>query len=811
MDNKLEYNLEGAFKMETYDSQNNLVESTDWFNNFITQSGLYYPNIYSFANCFRFLSLGSDSSLNYGGLGAAVPFIDSSGNPINKNPTTGVYNPLFEYRDSNNNTQKGTFLGWEAYETGTDPLKNSACRTVSTPSGLRFYRAWQVPSGGVGTTVNEPGGFLNIQELSVSPGDRGDVTGAFAFSRVVRNLPLKNGYRAIISYQLQVNCSNYNLSLFTGEVVQASNNNKLINVGTFDTGSADVSTDYDLMQQWARLSGTYRQVWAGLDCIDSYGVTFTPKYGSMLEPSKTDLSRHYLYLSPDNSQFDVNNTSGGPISTSSSAWSSDGVMKQLSQTLSLTAKRATLGEGKQNIDALFYGETQINHAVPTAVTPFNIRLGDLDAPLKAPYLVNYTKTTDYVDNLFNYQGVTESGPNVMDARLNPISYATPGGSGMNFTRATDTKEKAVFSSRLYNTPTDMVPTSPGSLVGNHITGRKKNKIRKAIFPPASSVGYNSRFGSMVMAYLADSTTLGKYIYYPVMDTLFYDTSGRSLMSHYRLISGIHLTERGSGIVNCTISINPQSTNITRHVSLKTFQGPVSGYLASHPYKTNFPSNFFSGGTGCGPHTNGPVVATGTSGDLYWRDNVKGYSGWGGVYGVIDQTYDIDASKVYDIGVVAHSTGESEPTGQNSSSLYWPFVGAGTFTTDAFNRLHVDFSNIVFSGSTHLTHSVDVPSSGASQLAALGWCRPTGYIVHYDNINLSGYRLLPNFGAGNIDFGDNGSLYYNTASNTTDIGGALPALSLDNGLEVYLDIGWNSNCNGCVVGSCLDPVTMAPNT
>ncbi len=784
----VEYELRGAFKMDTYDAENKFVETTDWFSNFITQTGLVYPTIYSFANCFRFLTIGKDAGNNYGGLGSAVPTVDGNGNVHQRNPTTGCFDPIFTFTDSTTSVQRGTWMGWEGYETGTDPLVNSSCRTVVSPNGIRFYRAWQVPSGVDGITMNQTGGFLNIQELAVSPSSGQDPIGCFAFSRVARNLPLRNGYRAIISYQLQVNCANYALSPFSG--------------GTFTTGLADVTTDYDMIEAWGRTSGIYRQVWAGLSCVDSYGVSFIPKYGNGMEPSISDLSKYYMYLSPDNSEFDVNNTDGGTTSSPTTAWASDGLMRPITQDVSLTAARLSLGDSAA-IQRLFYGTEQNMTTIPTETTPFNIRLGSQSVPLAAPNLANYTVAPTYVDPAFNYQGVTPDGPNIVSARAETISYATPGGSGMSIgVRSNDTQEKAVFSSRMYRLPMDT------GTVGNAPTGRRKNLTRRALFTPASSRGYNSRFGSLVFAYLSSDDTLGDYTYYPLMDSMFYDSSGQAKLQHYRLISGIFLSERGSGVAGCSVTIRPAGGNVQRIVSRRTFQGPISGYVQVPGWVTDPSGTWRQGNMISGRNTGWRNV----SGNSSWFTGSApagptGCSGWGAVIGFLGDDYnnypDDPGSFYFDMGVADHPSGLlTEPTGGNPSSLYWPYVRAS-------QRLYVDFHNIIFfSGYGNLWP--DTLGSSPAQLAASGFCRPTGYIVHVDAIGGEGYRLLPHFGVGTTDTSAAASLYYNTIDNTTNIGGALPGLSLDNGLELYMDISWNSDCRGCAAGSCLDPLTMAPN-
>jgi hypothetical protein len=756
----VEYGLRGAFKVDTYDGQGNFVESSDWFDNFITQSGLMYPTLYSFANCFRFLTLGTSSNNNRGGLEGT------------NTDTTGCYSPIQTFNVSDGTTQNGTWMGYEAYETGTDPLLNSSCRTVINSNGIRFFRSWQVPSGAIGTTVNETGGSLNIQEFAVSPSSGGDPLGCFAFSRVQRNLPLKNGYRAIISYQLQINCLNYNRTRFPS--------------GTFLTGNADTTNDYDLIDQWGKLSGYYKQVWPGLSCIDSYGVTFIPKYGKGLEPSLTDLSNYFLYFSPDNAAFDVNPTGAGHITDNPSVvWGADGLMSPLNQALTLTQARQSLGGSKNAELNLFYGPEQAL-ALPTATTPTNIRLGSYSAPLKTANTHNYTTSlnpSEYLNPNYHYQG-----PDTVNASAETLSYATPGASGLNLTRAPDYQQKAIFSTRMYKMPMDFA-TMPNY---NVWTGRRKNISRKTVFSPASSLGYNTRFGSMVFAYLQNNDTLGDYTFYPIMDSLFYDNSGHAQLQHYRLISGIYLTERGSGVAGCSITIRPAGPNVQRLVSRRTFQGPLTGYVQVPGWVTDPTGawrygNLLSGNTGVVPTSGNSAWFTGSA-----PTGPTGCSGWGAVIGVMGDDYNNPADagwKFYDMGIADHNTGSLvQPTGGNPSQLYWPYAYVGP-------AMYVDFHDIVFFSGYGTTWK-DTPNTSVAQLTASGFRRPTGFIVHYDGIGGTGFRLLPHFGMANTSD-------TNTYSPPT-YGGVYPALSFDNGMEVYLDITWSSDCRGAAAGTCVDP-------
>ena len=59
-----EYGLEGSFKVDFFDRAGKLIDSTDYFSNFITYSGLIYPLTYHFPECFRFLSIGTSNAAN---------------------------------------------------------------------------------------------------------------------------------------------------------------------------------------------------------------------------------------------------------------------------------------------------------------------------------------------------------------------------------------------------------------------------------------------------------------------------------------------------------------------------------------------------------------------------------------------------------------------------------------------------------------------------------------------------------------------------------------------------------------------------
>ena len=773
MKSQIAYGLQGAFKVDTYDAKGNFVETTDWFDNFITQTGLMYPYKYSFANCFRFLTLGSSPSMSSGGYNGATP-------------TTGCYVPFrlpnTPIHVSNGTDENGSWIGYKGYEIGEGSLFTS-CTTKITPEGVRFFRSWSIPTGGVGLTINNltppEMDYLNVNEFAVSP-NSGGTDGAAAFSRVQRTLPIKNGYRAVISYQLQVNMLNENRTIFTE--------------GTFNTANANTEYDPDLVAGWQNLSGYYRQVWCGLSCVDQYGVTFIPKYGNGMEPSLTDLSRYHFYLSPDNAAFDLNATGGGVNLSVASGYATDGLMMPIGRypaSLNMNVDRSEDFPPASEAEAreLYYGPEVLQPGTPSDMTPKNIRLGSKATALVTPSLENYTLPIIYNRNKFNYQTPND----FVRASNETISYATPGQSGID-ARGPDYGQRAVFSSSMYRLPMDM------NLPGNHFTtGRSKKISRRASFTPASSLGRNTRFGSLVFAYLSNNDTAGEYEFYPLLDTLFFDSSGRSLMQHYRFISGIYLTDRGAGIVDARLTvsglnfISGASNSANRFTLCRTIQGKISsnqfvdGTLAGQPnWIANHPLQVISGSM------------TNASGNISYSWAGGAGSGSGAIIGFSGFTGLGNGGIFMNQALANHNLFGPSNTVSGSDSvsgtLYWPYCLPG-------NELSVQFTEVYYYTSDGCMGGAVALKSGD---AGYSWgdnpCKfrePKATILSVEAVHpLSGYRLLPHFGIANQNtlLGSN----YNPPS----IGGIYPALSMDNGIEIYLDITWSGGCKGADPSTCI---------
>ena len=636
MNNQIVYGLEGSYKVDIYKGKD-FVYTTDYFSNFITPTGLMYPLTYAFADCFRFLSIGRDSTVNQGT------------NALGSTGTTGLSDPITSYTTSIGTTQRGQYIGWEGYASGET---NSLCGTALSESGPRFYRAWNIPTGGEEIYISETGGGLQIGEFMVSPSSGEDTVGKSAFSRVIRNLFIPNGHRAIVTYQLKINNQNTGITQF--------------GAGTFKTGDAEITNDESIIAGWYNLSGYYKQVYHGLRCVDNLGLTYIPKFGDGMEPATRNTAKMVWYLSPDNSQFDVA-TSGGNQGSVNSSYKADGLMghiKSLDLKTNAISYPSWSSLSKSEMDDL-YGQnvpkSDILTNFPNDSTLTNIRIGSNNGPLTVPKITNYTET---LSDTFTYQEKVSSIDSL------PISYATPGKDGYN-DAFTDFGKQAIFSSNSIK-----LPFSTGGQ--NAITGRKKTITRKSVFSPVSSLGINTRFGSMVHAYEAqEDSAEGNSLYYPMIDVLFYDNSGQSMMPHYRYISGIHLIERGTGILESDIFLSGTNGNIFKFVTRKSFQGPYSSTSSHHmrnkeilhPEDSSLlgVSGFMASGSFDSNATEGQTGSLTINGIVYT-------GGWGSVYGVLVDSgfYTLNP----DLGLAEHHVLRlQDPNG--TGQLYWPVVSSST--------------------------------------------------------------------------------------------------------------------------------------
>lgn len=259
----LDIKLRGQFKIDVFNSSDELVSTSDFFDNFITSTGLSYIYDTGFADTFRFLSIGS-------------------GTGQNTLYTTGLEFPYSEYSYLNE------YVG-------------GACGYTELTSGLRLYRGWRVPDT---SYLTEP---LDIQELMVSP-DRDGTSAKFAFSRILKPFMIPSGDYSVITYRLGITVPT-GIRHFAN-IIDAS----------------QVNTDPSTCKTWGKLSGRYSQIHHGLKLIigedvfigsagGENGDSFTPEpFGSPMEPS-TPEGKLVCYLSTDGYQFLVNSFSGGKIFT----------------------------------------------------------------------------------------------------------------------------------------------------------------------------------------------------------------------------------------------------------------------------------------------------------------------------------------------------------------------------------------------------------------------------------------------------------------------------------------------------------------
>lgn len=537
---KVNYALEGKFKVDIYNKQGNLIESTDWFNNFITPTGLSHVYTYNFADCFRFLSIGSSSAGNVGnkdgvtqsttGLTTPISQITTSLDPVAISGWPGVATGLPYI--STSNKLSGTYMGPWAYSLGDGGMSEDAI-------GPRYYRSWRVPyyDGTLDRATYGDAG-LTINEFMVSPFNSGN--GALAFSRVVRTVIIPSDTYAYVSYQLGIRL--------------ASNTIKYFGPNTFTTGNADVTNEVAEVGTWANLSGYYRQTYHGLCWMDIDGQSFISKYGNAMEPSFTGLVNSRFYLSPDNSMFDTS-LKGALTITEQDAYSADGLMGFVVENpYQATISANTTQNSKDKV------------VLPTTLQTYpsarklaaNIRIAedsDVAPATKFPVIANYKLLGNTTS--INYLNITP-----LDFQT--VSIATPGVSGYD-SNSVNFGNQIIVSTKGFN-----LPINTGL-----VTGRTRVLTRRHSFMPSHSLGKNTRYGSLVYAY--KNTSDSKY--YPTIDCMFFDSSGQHTMAHYRQITGIYFTNRGSGIVDSVAYTVPQLDKPFIH---RTFQGPGSGNLNVHP-------------------------------------------------------------------------------------------------------------------------------------------------------------------------------------------------------------------------------------
>lgn len=270
------YTLNGEYKVDVYNKENELVNTTDYFHNFITSTGLSYPRVTGFADCFYYLSLGSGTATN------------------SVLTTTGLQSPIPNYQY----LSTGHFFA-------------DGFGTSETAAGVSFYRAWRLPTSEAEDLFQKD---FSFSELMTSPGSVG--SNRYAFSRVVKSpeINVLSGQHAVVNYRLNLT-TNTGLNYFKSFIALKSQNN--------DDG-------LNSHLGWHGLSGIYRQVHDGLrrleygktDNDDPIGMSHTPSFGMPLEPYcpakyLVGVTQRGLFcnLSDNNTQFMFNEASGGLLNT----------------------------------------------------------------------------------------------------------------------------------------------------------------------------------------------------------------------------------------------------------------------------------------------------------------------------------------------------------------------------------------------------------------------------------------------------------------------------------------------------------------
>jgi len=608
MKSNIQCGLKGQYKVDIF-SGNKLVETTDWFSNDITNTGVLYPFIYPFARCFMFLSLGHGQfTTQVDGLQSYTGF-ESGASAI-----TG-------FTTDDGNTQTGTYMGWPFYASGS--VGSSACGTQFTPSGVNFFRAWNIPTGNVAIG----GTGLQIDSFMVSPSSGSDPTGKYAFSCVNQSVSIASGYNATIYYMLSLNFNDY-ARAFVYFPTGASGN------GYFNTGNANIGgIDTTLVSGWANISGIYRQLFPGLQCVDNNGACVVSDHGAMLEPNMVNASNLYFYLSPDISNYAVSKYDGTGLLTESGAYNSYGLSanySEYSSYISLSNPTAAITNVSNTVTITdpntFYYSGDANPSSSVAQSYLN------------PPVLTQTNKNIHLSNLPNlsgYSGILSSSSfkynqtNFVNATGQPIAYASPGGSLFSSV-IPNYGQPAVFSTSLRRVPPTIV------------TGRTQKSTKSSRISPIQSLGWNARYGSLVLANINGLTSLETVQAFPYMEYLFFDNSGRGAnMPHYRIIPEIYMVDRGTGVSQVVFSITGQgidgspSSPIQRIWSATGFMGPYSG--TSSGLNPNYPwTGLF---TGTGPSFGNPplqsgIVFSGNNPSSNLTGTFSGLYGNGAVYGII---------------------------------------------------------------------------------------------------------------------------------------------------------------------------------
>jgi hypothetical protein len=343
--------LQGQFRFDLYDISGNLLKSHDYVNNFITNSGLVYPLHFAFADCFRFLSVGSgdaqNSIIDLGTTGLDIPipelsYVGSRNDFYNSNSTNYAPVPSCGYRFPNSNIVE-LYRGWtlpnnSGGEDGVFKTEGTFKEFMVTPG-----RPYETGENGVKyCSCNEPfqigkdcssiaDYYVYVSSLNSKRLNICDATNAFA--RVVLNDPINyvSGSVLNVTYKLTISINTglrYQEMYYSNPGSENFNGNwslvqgitqpgiKLINDGFINSKQPYAPNNQLRLQHFKYDNSSYVY-----DFTKEYGESFIPAHGIPLEPSIHNFpeanenginSFHSIvyYFSQDNIQFLVSESGG---------------------------------------------------------------------------------------------------------------------------------------------------------------------------------------------------------------------------------------------------------------------------------------------------------------------------------------------------------------------------------------------------------------------------------------------------------------------------------------------------------------------
>jgi hypothetical protein len=344
--------IQGKFKFDIYTKDNKLKHTTDYISNFITSTGLSYIHNYAFADCFRYLSLGTSNTANN------ITSKDNNASSPTFNltvGTTGLSSPHTSYQYLGGSATNCSDASYDV-----NNYVAAGCGYRIQGSGVTLNRAWRVPQT-EDTYFTAP---VTFKEYMLSPGRTGitghvynaindnwdDIGNACACNEYVRERPddgdviyygkedwaLKDYYPQICQATKAFARIIKDLAVETDEylvVNYALTVNLNTGVNAFKV-AIDSNEPVDLLEYYLNfaegtyVSGYYSLVHPGIKLINNGNVTdvthvsqipsftlrvgesFVPPLGQAMEPS-CPLEFRYGYISNDNYQFKVNDLLGG--------------------------------------------------------------------------------------------------------------------------------------------------------------------------------------------------------------------------------------------------------------------------------------------------------------------------------------------------------------------------------------------------------------------------------------------------------------------------------------------------------------------